>query len=157
MTPYHNSIRKSFWLTLATPFVLASVASAAPMPIVTQMYDNLHTGWNPNETQLTIANVKSGFKLLFKDHTAADPNGQTYSQPLYIPNLNMGKLGTHNVIFVAAENNTVYAFDADVAGVPLWSKNLTPSGETLQVANDYNNDRVPQIGITGTPAIDPAT
>ncbi len=69
----------------------------------------------------------------------------------------MGSLGTHNVIFVATENNTVYAFDAEKAGAPLWSKNLTRAGETLQVANDYNNDRVPQIGITGTPVIDPAS
>src|ERR1019366_3172142 len=45
----------------------------------------------------------------------------------------------------------------DKARAPLWSKNLTPPGETLQVANDYNNDRVPQIGITGTPVIDPAS
>src|SRR5262245_55104170 len=143
----HNFVHRSLWFTLAIIFMVASAATAAPVPVVTQMYDNLHTGWNPNEAQLTVANVKSSFKLLFKDHTAADPNGQTYSQPLYIPNLNMGKLGTHNVIFVAAENNTVYAFDADAAGVPLWSKNLTPSGETLQTADDYDNDRVPQVGI----------
>ncbi len=156
MTPY-NLARNPIRLALVSILLFASTAAASPVAVVTQMYDNLHTGWNPNETQLTIANVKSSFKLLFKDQTAADPNGQTYSQPLYIPNLNMGKLGTHNVIFVAAENNTVDAFDADAAGAPLWSKNLTPSGETLQVAADYDNDRVPQIGITGTPVIDPAT
>jgi hypothetical protein len=63
----------------------------------------------------------------------------------------------HDVIFVATENNTVYAFDADKAGAPLWSSNLTLAGETLQTASDYNNTRVPQIGITGTPVIDPAS
>ena len=124
---------------------------AAPPSVVTQMYDNQHTGWNPKETQLTIANVKANFKLLFKDST----QGQTYSQPLYVPALKMGPLGTHNVIFVATEDNLVYAFDADEPGAPLWSKSLTPAGETLQVADDYNNTRVPQIGITGTPVIDP--
>lgn len=145
------SKRKPLWLVFASLFVVASAAAAAPPSITTQMYDNSHDGWNPNETQLTIANVKTNFQLLFKDST----DGGTYSQPLYVPALSMGSLGTHNVIFVATENNTVFAFDADKAGPPLWSTNLTPSGETLQVANDYENTRIPQIGITGTPVIDP--
>src|ERR1039457_7012203 len=139
MKQQRPSNRKSIWLALASVFLLTSAVAAAPPSVVTQMYDNHHSGWNPNETRLTVANVKTNFKFLFKDHTV----GQTYSQPLYIPALNMGPLGTHNVIFVATENNTVYAFDADKARAPLWSKNLTPPGETLQVANDYNNDRVP--------------
>jgi len=147
------SKRISAWLALVGVFLATPTIQAAPPSVLTQMYDNQHTGWNPSETQLTIANVKANFKLLFKDST----QGQTYSQPLYIPGLKMGPIGTHNVIFVATENNLVYAFDADEAGAPLWSKDLTPSGETLQVANDYNNDRVPQIGITGTPVIDPAS
>ena len=132
-------------------FAVPSAACAAPA-VVTQMYNNAHTSWNPNETRLTVANVKASFHLLFTDAT----DGQTYAQPLYIPHLRMGRLGTHNVIFVATENNTVYAFDADQAGSPLWSQNLTPNGETLQTSADYNNTntRVPQIGITGTPVID---
>ena len=117
------------------------------------MYNNQHTGWNNQETQLNIANVKTNFKLLFKDKTV----GQTYSQPLYVPALNMGKLGTHNVIFVATENNLVYAFDADRARGPLWTAKLTPSGETLQVTADYDNNRIPQMGVTGTPVIDATT
>ncbi len=151
---YRLSVRRSFALALTTSVFLAAPALFAASPsVVTQMYDNQHTGWNSNETTLTIANVKSSFKLLFKDTTG----GQTYSQPLYVPSLKMGSLGTRNVIFVATETNTVYAFDADKAGNPLWSKNLTPAGETLQVTSDYNNDRVPQIGITGTPVIDPSS
>ena len=144
--------RRSFWIALAAAFMLPSMVRAAPS-VVTQMYDRGHTGWNRNETQLTVANVKSGFKLLFKNAT----DGQTYSQPLYIPGLKMGTLGTHNVIFLATEHNTVYAFDADVPGAPLWSRNLTPTGETLQTASDYNNTRIPVIGITGTPVIDPVS
>jgi hypothetical protein len=140
-------------LALAIVFLLAPAVFAAPPSVVTQMYDNQHTGWNPNESLLTVANVKSGFKFLFKNAT----DGQTYSQPLYVPAVQVGTRGTHNVIFVATESNTVYAFDADKAGAPLWSKNLTPAGEALQLAADYNNTRVPQIGITGTPVIDPAS
>lgn len=147
------SNRKSIWLALASVFVVASAVAAAPPSITTQMYDNSHTGWNPNETQLAVANVKTNFELLFKDTTDAG----TYAQPLYVPALNMGSMGTHDVIFVATEHNTVYAFDADKAGSPLWSTNLTPSGETLQVAADYENTRIPQIGITGTPVVDLAS
>ena len=90
------------------------MAQAAPS-VVTQMYDNGHSGWNRTETELTVANVKSSFKFLFRNAT----DGQTYSQPLYIPGLEIGPKGAkkpHNVIFVATENNTVYAFDADTPG-----------------------------------------
>src|SRR5579862_2547968 len=139
----------SGWLACASTLLLASVLHAAPPAVVTQMYDNHHSGWNPNETQLNIANVKTNFKLLFKDKTV----GQTYSQPLYVPGLKVGAK-VHNVIFAATENNLVYAFDADKPGKPLWSVSLTPAGETLQVAADYDNNRIPQIGISGTPVID---
>ncbi|HVN26985.1 MAG TPA: hypothetical protein VMT64_00785 [Candidatus Binataceae bacterium] len=124
------------------------------------MVDNRHTSWNPNETTLTIANVKSSFQLLFADTTdsgvpSADQG--TYAQPLYVPGLSIPGQGTHNVIFVATEANNVYAFDADSQGGPLWQVNLTPSGETLQNMNDYANTRIPQMGISGTPVIDPST
>ena len=132
-------------------FSLAANSWAAPA-FVTQMFDNAHTSWNPNETQLTTAKVKSSLKLLFKRSLDA----QVYSQPLYLPNLNMGTLGTRNALFVATENNTIYCFDAD-SGATLWTKHLTPAGETVQVAADYNNTRVPQVGITGTPVIDVAS
>src|SRR5208283_1609877 len=109
--------RTAIWLALPSLFLLVSTSHAAPPSITTQMYNNQHTGWNNQETQLNIANVKANFKLLFKDKAV----GQTYSQPLYIPALNMGRLGTHNVIFVATENNLVYAFDADRARAPFWT------------------------------------
>ncbi len=144
----------SIVLTIAAValFSLAANSWAAPA-FVTQMFDNGHTSSNPNETQLTVAKVKSSFGPLFKRSLDA----QVYSQPLYLPNLNMGTLGTHNALFIATENNTIYAFDADTNGPPLWTRNLTPAGETVQVATDYNNTRVPQVGITGTPVIDLAS
>jgi hypothetical protein len=145
-------ISYSLAFALTAVFALPPIAGAAPA-VVMQLYNKQHTGWNPHEKQLTVDNVKAGFQLLFTDST----DGQTYSQPLYLPRLRMRKLGVHNVIFVATENNTIYAFDADQAGPPLWSVNLTPNGETVQTASDYNNNRVPQIGITGTPVIDRST
>ena len=117
------------------------------------MHDNSRDGWNPNETQLTVANVKAGFGPLFGETL----DGQVYAQPLYLPALNMGAAGTHNVVFIATENNTVYAFDADSGGPPLWTRNLTPAGEAVMVGSDYSNNRIPQIGITSTPVIDTAT
>ncbi len=153
MKQYMLHICNAMWPALAAVFFLVSASQAAPPSITTQMYNNQHTGWNNQETQLNIANVKTNFKLLFKDKAA----GQTYSQPLYVPALNMGRLGTHNVIFVATENNLVYAFDADRARGPLWTAKLTPSGETLQVTADYDNTRIPQMGVTGTPVIDATT
>ena len=109
--------RRCFWIALVAAFILPSVVRAAPS-VVTQMYDNGHTGWNRNETQLTVAKVKAGFKLLFKNAT----DGHTYSQPLYIPGLNMGAKGTHNVIFLATENNTVLCVRRGRRGPSLWSR-----------------------------------
>lgn len=125
-------------------------AGWAATAYTTQAFDNAHSNWNPNETQLTVASVKAGFGPLFQRTL----DGQVYAQPLYLPNLNMGTLGTHNVVFIATEANSVYAFDADTAQAPLWKANLTPSGETLQVSSDYNNTRIPHVGISSTPVID---
>ena len=158
MNQFGLSSRNPLLLAVASLLLITSAVAAAPPSVVTQLYDNQHTGWNPNETTLTVAKVKSSFKLLFKDTTdrgIAAANRGTYAQPLYVPAVQISG-ATHNVIFVATEGNNVYAFDADKAGAPLWSKNLTPSGETLQVAGDYANNRIPQIGISGTPVIDPA-
>ena len=125
----------------------------AASPYTTQAFDNGRSNWNPTETGLTVSNVRSSFGPWFK----LPLDAQVYAQPLYLPALNMGSsLGTHNVLFVATESNTVYAFDAD-GGKQLWKVGLTPSGETLQVSSDYNNTRVPHIGITATPVIDPGT
>ena len=147
-------------LLLASMLALASAAAAQPPAITTQMVDNHHSSWNPNETTLTVSNVKSSFKLLFTDTTDSgvpSANVGTYAQPLYVPGLSIPGQGTHNVIFVATEANNVYAFDADSQGSPLWSVNLTPSGETLQTKDDYANTRIPAMGISGTPVIDTST
>jgi hypothetical protein len=156
---YHHKPHRptrTLWLLVASLFALTSSAAAQPA-ITTQMVDNHHSSWNPNETTLTVANVKSSFKLLFTDTTdsgVTSANVGTYAQPLYVPNVSIAGQGTHNVIFVATEANNVYAFDADSPGAPLWSVNLTPSGETLQNMNDYANTRIPAMGISGTPVID---
>ncbi len=129
---------------------------AAQVTVWTYHNDNSRDGANTNETILTPANVNSNsFGLLFTN--AVD--GYVYTQPLYIPNVVISGKGTHNVVFVSTENDTVYAFDADsnsgANSTPLWSTNLLGAGEIIVTTNDVSTgDITPKIGITGTPVID---
>ena len=95
-----------------------------------------------------------------------------YAQPLYVAGVNLGAgtvlAGTtHNIVFVATENDSVYAFDADSNGganaSPLWNVSLIDSAYGAQRRNTVprsdvaTSDIVPEVGITGTPVIDIAT
>ena len=131
-------------------------ASPIPSPPST-----IGAGVNSNETILTPANVNSAdFGKLFA--TAVD--GQVYAEPLYMENVNIttgASQGTHNVVFVATEHDSLYAIDANT-GVILWQDALlTPEhgGTVTSVPSNAVNssDISPEIGITATPVIDPAT
>jgi Legume lectin domain/Chitobiase/beta-hexosaminidase C-terminal domain len=139
---------------------------ATPVNVPTWRYDTVHAGQNTQETLLTPGNVAAGsFGKLFS--YAVD--GFVYAQPLYVSGLEMSDGLVHNVLFVATEHDSIYGFDADSdAGAnaqPLWHASLlTPaygaaaSGVTTVPAADVGvNDLVPEIGITGTPAINLAT
>lgn len=77
--------------------------------MLTQHNDNGRTGQNIFETHLTTANVNvNQFGKLFSIPT----DGQVYAQPLYVPGLTINGQN-HNVLIVATENDSVYAFDAD--------------------------------------------
>ncbi len=120
--------------------------------------DNFHTGQNLAESVLTPSNVTSSqFGLQFTD--AID--GYAYAQPLYVPAVTIPGLGTHNVVYIATENDSVYAFDADAAGAPLWKTSFIDpaNGITPVPSSDLGSctDLVPMIGITATPVIDPNT
>jgi hypothetical protein len=119
-------------------------AQAQAQNVLTEHNDNARTGANTNETILTTANVASAnFVKLFADSV----DGQVYAQPLYVQNLNISG-GTHNVVFVCTENNSVYAFDADTGGATYWHDGLgTPFSSSC-------SDLQPMVGITGTPLID---
>src|SRR5579859_7187795 len=136
--------------------------------IVTQHYDNSRTGANTNETILTPANVNSNtFGKLF----SYSVDGQVYAQPLHVSGVTMGtgtpQAGTtHNVVFIATEHDSIYAFDADsnagANAAPLWQITLLDSAHgaasgATTVATAAGDDIYPEIGITGTPVIDPAT
>ena len=124
--------------------------------VLTGNSDNSRSNAYLNETTLTPANVQPGsFGRLFS--LAVD--GQIYAQPLYVQSVTMAD-GPHNVVFTATMHNTVYAFDADTPGIPLWSVNLGPSVPTSNYDDDTGDvygDILPENGILGTPVIDSST
>ncbi len=144
---------------------LVSIASAQSVNVPTWRYDTTHAGQNTKETTLTPSNVASAsFGKLFSQ--AVD--GYVVAQPLYVSGLTMSDGLVHNVLFVATEHDSVYAFDADTNGgtnaQPIWQISLLGSaygasvGATTVPSTDLGTkDLVPEIGITGTPAINLAT
>ncbi len=132
--------------TLLTPLSWGQVS------VLTANYDNNRTNANMLETTLTDSNVReTQFGRLF----AMPVDGAVYAQPLYVYQLNIPGAGTHNVVFVATMHDSVYAFDADVwSGQPLWQVNL---GTSVPSAEYYFSDISPEVGILGTPVIDPGT
>jgi hypothetical protein len=140
----------------------ALLPETAPVPlapstarILTAQVDNARTGANLNERTLTPANVNSTqFGKLF----TLKVDGDVYSQPLYLPDVDIPGKGKHNVVFIATENDSVYAFDADGASsAPLWQVSLANSKSSAKPVSERDVDCffiVPQIGITSTPVID---
>jgi hypothetical protein len=117
--------------------------------------DLSRNGVNAQEYALTTANVATAtFGRLFSCATDA----AIYAQPLWVANLSI-QSGTHNVIIAATTHDTVYAFDADANPcVTYWTKSLLGSGETWVSSSDVGTgDIQPDVGIIGTPVIDPAT
>lgn len=133
------------------------VTSDGNVPVLTYKYDAQRTGGNTHEKILTINNVnEQQFGLLM----SYPVDGQVYAQPLYVPNVSVGNQ-THNLVIIATEHDTVYAFDADRSGqdtTPLWRTSLLGTGNTTVPASDFHcGDLTPEIGITSTPVIDSAS
>jgi len=136
---------------------LVTVGSQAQVAITTYRNGLSRTGDNLKETVLTLANVNPDqFGKLF----SLPVDGQVYAQPLYLPSLTVSGR-THNVVFVATEHDSVYAFDTDSGanGDPIWRVRLTGAGETTATVSDVLNcsSISPEVGITGTPVIDRST
>ncbi|SAL79895.1 PQQ enzyme repeat protein [Caballeronia arvi] len=125
-----------------------AAASANPMDVVTWHNDIARTGQQLAETILTPANVRSSTfgKLGF-----FSVDGLVDAEPLFLANVSIAG-GTHNVLYVATENASVYAFDAD-NGTVLWKVSTLGSGESP--SDDHGCTQItPKIGITATPVID---
>jgi PKD repeat protein len=127
--------------------------------VFTHHNDNFRTGQNLSETILTTSNVTAAF---FGKLFSYPLDGMTFSSPLYVANVSIPGKGFRNVVYVATEHDTVYAFDADgLAGTALWQVSfINPAaGVTTVPAVDTGEivDIPNEIGITGTPVIDPAS
>lgn len=146
MHPYaYRSGKICGFILLTLTLLLPSVRA---VNVVMQHNDLARTGANTSETILTPANVAKSFGQLFENPV----DGQVYAQPLYVQNLSISN-GVHNVVFVCTENNSVYAFDADIPGVTYWVTNLGPPFNPTPLPLSCG-DLTPVVGITGTPVID---
>ncbi len=148
---------RTFLRAWAFCLLVASVPTIAGN-VTTWRYDTTRAGQNINETQLTPATVNpTQFGKLY----SYPVDGYVYAQPLYVGALNFTGV-IHNVLYVATEHDSVFAFDADRNQL-LWKASLldaahgASAGATTVPSVDLGtNDIVPEIGITGTPVIDAA-
>jgi hypothetical protein len=131
-----------------------NAASTSNIDVITYHYDNLRTGQNLNETILTPANVNSA---KFGKLGAFTVDGLVDAQPLYLSAVPIPSAGTKNVLYVATEHGSVYAFDADSingnTSTFLWKTSVLGAGETSS-DNRGCSQVTPEIGVTATPVID---
>jgi hypothetical protein len=133
-----------------SPFT-ATIPASSTVNIPTWHADSNRSGLNAGEIALGSSNVSPAtFGKLFSYLV----DGYVYGEPLLVSNVNIGG-STHNVLYVATEHDSVYAFDSDNygTGAPLWQVSLLNPGETPITTGVIH----PFQGVTSTPVIDPAT
>jgi hypothetical protein len=157
-----SSISRPFWRAHR----LASAAKCAIEMLETRVllsvnvtsyhYDLAETGANTSETILTPSNVNP---TTFGKVASLPVDAQIYAQPLIMTGVSMSGGGTEDLVFVATENDSVYAFNAEGASTtPVWKVSLLQSGETAIPASvTGTNDITPIVGITSTPVINTAS
>jgi hypothetical protein len=150
------ALMRRFRFVTALLFASAALNSGAlATDILTNRGDNARTGLNSTETILNPANVAStAFGLLYNQPV----DGQVFAQPLYVSNQSVTTNGQNivaNVLYVATEHDSLYAFNADT-GAQLWQTSLLRAGESPVQHADTGCVDSPsgEIGITATPVID---
>ncbi len=122
--------------------------SSGTTDVLTYHNDTMRTGQNLTETRLTTSNVSSATFGLLRTLGTDNPVDAT---PLVATQVMIGG-SAHNIVYVATERATVYAFDAD-SGVQLLRVSLLASGETPSDTHSCIQVQ-PEIGVTATPVID---
>ena len=134
------------------------VPPACHAQLLTAQYDNFRSGADLHETVLKLSNVDDrAFGKLF----SRTVDGDILAQPLYVPSLAIPGRGRHDVIFVATEHDSVYAFDAHgTRNVPLWRTSFVDSQHSITALSErdvFCPFIAPEVGITPTPVIDAPT
>lgn len=155
----HAAVRVGLAVTALGTFLFLAPAGAQ-VSVLTQHNDNARTGQNLLETVLTPDTVRSSqFGRLFQYPV----DGDVYTQPLYVAAVAIPGVGVRNMVYIATEHDSVYAFDADDTEgtrAPLWQDSfidLAAGVTAVPYADTATTDIAPEIGITGTPVIDPTT
>lgn len=131
-----------------------ALAAAPPAGTYTFHYDNARTGWNPAEKTLDVATVSS---VRFGRLGTLPTDSVVFAEPLFVPGVSVG--GTaHDLVVVATENDTAYAFDA-TTGTQLWKHSYLSGNQVPQPISSVNGctQITPTIGVSSTPVVDPAT
>jgi hypothetical protein len=150
-------VSNSLGTATSNPATLGVNSLTSSMNMVTYHNDNARSGQNLNETVLTPQSVNTN---LFGTLFSVPVDGSVYTQPLYLADVNVLGNGMHNIVYVATEHDSVYAFDADSAGPPLWQVSFIDpaNGITTLTTTDVSCTAIsPEVGITGTPVIDPTS
>jgi len=157
--PQHRNAALGIVLTFAMLALVMAPGSDLPKISVTTFHNGIfRQGANTEENILNLKNVNSrAFGKLFSQNV----DGSIYAQPLYLSDLDIPGKGIHNVIFVATQHNSVYAFDADSNRgkntLPLWKMSFSDPAQGITPVSSQDvacGDIAPEIGITGTPVID---
>lgn len=152
----HRHISAAFTLATLLLVAIASMAApnktmeptSSPQDVLTYHGDNLRTGWFSSETVLTAENVNA---QSFGTLEIVPLDGRVDAEPLVVMQQAITGHGVHDVVYVATENKSVYALDAN-DGSNLWQRHYA-SPVPYQYKN--NDDNVfPVMGILGTPVID---
>ncbi len=134
---------------------LALAVSPCAAQVTTSQYNNSRTAATLHEKILTPQNVNA---QQFGKLGAFKVNGAVYAQPLYVPAVSIPGKGTHDVLYVATEHDSVYAFDANrPSDPPLWNVSFLDKSRGVTTLSEDVVDCPfirPEVGITSTPVID---